>query len=373
MSNYLQNAERIIIKIGSSLLVDEDSGKLKEKWFKSLCADIAMLRDMGKQVLIVSSGSIALGRHLLGLKPGRLRLEDSQAAAATGQIALAQYYQQHLSNHDLIAAQVLLTLSVTEERRKYLNARNTLERLLTYGAVPVINENDTVTTTEIRYGDNDRLAARVANMVGAECLVLLSDVDGLYKQNPEEVEGAEFVPEVAQVTPEIEAMAGKKQTSMGSGGMETKIIAARMATKAGCHMAITNGQYENPISRLLQGAKSTWFIAQSSPHGARKTWISSTLETTGHLFIDAGAEKALLSGKSLLPAGVVKLDGTFERGDAVIICDEQGHEIARGLVAFDMSDAKRIIGHQSQEIEHILGYRGRDEIVHRDDMMMTRD
>jgi len=371
MSDIFKNAKRIVIKIGSSLLVDEDTGQLKEKWLASLCADIADLQKSGKQVLVVSSGSIALGRTILGLDEGVLKLEDSQAAAATGQIALAQFYQQHLAKHGLIAAQILLTLSVTEERRQYLNARNTLEGLLQRGAVPVINENDTVATTEIRYGDNDRLAARVAGMVGADYIIILSDIDGLYSANPDEDDTAEFIANVSAITPEITAMAGKKRTKMGSGGMETKIEAARMSLASGNNMIISSGTTEHPIKHLIEGGRHTLFAAQSTPKSAREQWITNTFEPTGSLIIDAGAEKALHSGKSLLPAGVSSVDGTFERGDTVLICNQDGVEIARGIIAYDIADARRILGHKSLDIENMLGYRGRDELVHRDDMVMT--
>jgi glutamate 5-kinase len=365
----LAAARRLTVKIGSALLVEPETGTLKGEWLGSLSADLARFRARGADVIIVTSGAIALGRRVLKLTKGPLKLEESQAAAAVGQIALAHAWQQSLASHGLVAGQVLLTLADTEERRRYLNARATLSTLLRHKAVPVINENDTVATTEIRYGDNDRLAARVSSMMSGDCLVLLSDVDGLYTAAPDQA-GAALIPEVRDLTPEIEAMAGKPISGVGAGGMVTKIAAARIAMAAGADMVIASGRQLHPLSRILDGAPSTWFISQANPVAARKRWIAGALVPTGRIVIDAGAEMALATGKSLLPAGVKRLEGRFARGDAVSIVSEGGREIARGLVAYDRDDAQRIIGRRSAEIEAILGFRGRHEMVHRDDLVM---
>jgi glutamate 5-kinase len=317
----------------------------------------------------VSSGAIALGRRSLKLSKGELKLEEKQAAAAVGQIALAQAWSAAFGEAGIVAAQVLVTLTDTEERRRYLNARATLSTLLAQGAVPVINENDTVATSEIRYGDNDRLAARVASMMSADCLVLLSDIDGLYNAPPGKP-GAIFVDEVREITPEIEAMAGKPTSGMGSGGMVTKLEAGRIALSAGCNMVIASGHQLHPLRRIADGERCTWFVASSSPLLARKRWIAGTLVPMGRLTVDAGAAMALAKGKSLLPAGVKKVEGAFARGDAVSIASEAGQEIARGLVTYDVLDAQRIAGKKTSEIELVLGFRGRDEMVHRDDMVI---
>ena len=366
----LAAARRLIVKIGSALLVDPGTGALNAEWLDSLSHDLGEARARGADILIVTSGAIALGRRVLKLSPGPLKLEESQAAAAVGQIALARAWQQSLASHGLVAGQVLLTLADTEERRRYLNARATLFTLLRHAAVPVINENDTVATSEIRYGDNDRLAARVSSMVSGDCLVLLSDVDGLYTAAPGQA-GATLIPEVRDLTPEIEAMAGKPVSVLGSGGMTTKIEAARIATGAGAHMVIASGRGAHPLRAILDGAPCTWFVSQATPIAARKRWIAGSLVPTGRIVIDAGAETALAAGKSLLPAGVKRLEGQFARGDAVSIVSERGHEIARGLVAYDRADAERIIGRRSAETEAILGFRGRDEMVHRDDLIRS--
>ena len=367
-SERLAAARRLAVKIGSALLVEPETGTLNAEWLQSLVHDLAQFRARGCDILIVTSGAIALGRRVLKLAPGPLKLEESQAAAAIGQIALAHAWRQNLAIHDLVAGQVLLTLADTEERRRYLNARATLFTLLRHKAVPVINENDTVATSEIRYGDNDRLAARVCSMVSGDCLVLLSDVDGLYTAAPGQA-GATLIPEVRDLTPEIEAMAGKAVSGVGSGGMATKIEAARIATAAGAHMVIASGRQLHPLGRSLDGAPATWFVSQANPLAARKRWIAGSLVPTGKLVIDAGAEMALEAGKSLLPAGVTRVEGQFARGDAISIISERGHEVARGLIAYDRADAERIIGRRSAEIEAILGFRGRDEMVHRDDLV----
>ncbi len=370
LTSRLTNAKRVVIKIGSALLVDGSTGELRKNWLSALAEDIAVMKSRGQEVLIVSSGSIAMGRHVLGLKSGSLKLEESQAAAATGQIHLAHAYQEILGTVDIKVAQILLTLSDTEERRRYLNARSTLSTLLTLGAVPVVNENDTVATSEIRYGDNDRLAARVAQMIGADCLILLSDVDGLYEADPTTNPNAKFLPEVTALTDEILAMAGGAQTNVGSGGMVTKLKAAQIAMAAGCHMFIASGAIQHPLSAIENGARTTCFVAQDTPRSARKKWIAGRHSSHGSLIIDAGAEKALGRGTSLLPAGVTEVTGQFDRGDLVTIFGPSGQELGRGLCAYSSKDALRIIGHKSGEITEILGYSGRDEIVHRDELAL---
>jgi len=365
-------ARRIVVKIGSSLLVDRASGELKSGWLDTLADDVAGLVKSGKQVIVVSSGAIALGRHVLGFAKGMLELEKSQAAAAVGQISLAGAYQAVFKARGLAAAQILLTLGDTEERRRYLNARQTIDTLLAERAVPVVNENDTVATAEIRYGDNDRLSARVASMMSADCLVLLSDVDGLYTVPPGSGAGARLIPEVRQITPEIEAMAGGAGTELSRGGMVTKIEAGKIALASGTNMVITSGKVEHPLRALAEGAPCTWLLAPSDPVTARKRWIAGRLEPRGVVEIDAGAEKALLSGKSLLPAGVKRVEGSFERGDAVVIRAADGRELGRGLVAYARDDAVRIIGRKTSEIAAILGFAGRAALVHRDDMVLSR-
>jgi glutamate 5-kinase len=361
----------IIVKVGSALLVDAESGTLKRDWLRALCEDIAALRGEGHAVIVVSSGAIALGRRALKLKPGALRLEESQAAASVGQVRLAEAWAESLAAKDIVASQILLTFGDTEERRRYLNARATLKTLLDLKAVPVINENDTVATAEIRYGDNDRLAARVASMMEADMLVLLSDVDGLYSADPTRDPRAEHIPDVAGITPAIEAMAGDSVSGFGRGGMSSKIAAARIATGAGCSVLIAKGKTDHPIAAIRSGARHTRFAASTTPAAARKRWIAGVLKPTGTLIIDAGAARALSDGKSLLPAGIRQIDGRFERGDAVLVKDQQGHEIARGLAAYGVEDAERIAGKRTADIEAILGYRGRDEMIHRDDLALT--
>jgi glutamate 5-kinase len=333
---------------------------------------VARLRKRGQEVILVSSGAIALGRRHLGLAAGKLRLEESQAAAAVGQIRLAHAYKELLDEHQITVAQILLTLGDTEQRRRYLNARGTLNTLLSLGAVPVINENDTVATAEIRYGDNDRLAARVAQMVGADCLVLLSDIDGLYTANPNEDPDAQFIARVLEITPAIEAMASGTAGEMGSGGMQTKIAAAKIAVGAGCHLCIAKGAHPHPLLRIEEGALCTWFVPSSTPVATRKQWIAGTLKPAGAIAVDDGAVRALLAGKSLLPAGVTRAVGRFERGDTVSIIGPDGNEVGRGICAYSDGDAARIIGRKSAEIEALLGYRGRDEIVHRDDLVLLK-
>jgi glutamate 5-kinase len=365
-------ARRVVVKIGSALLAERSNGALKQAWLTSLMDDVAGLAKAGKEVVLVSSGSIALGRHKLGLPKGALALEQSQAAAAVGQISLAHAYQELGRERGLTIAQILLTLGDTEQRRRYLNARNTLETLLALKAIPVVNENDTVATAEIRYGANDRLSARVASMVSADCLVLLSDIDGLYTAPPNANADAKRIDLVTQITAEIEAMAGDAGTELSKGGMRTKVEAGKIAMAAGTHMVITTGKVLNPLKAISDGCPCTWFIAPSDPVTARKRWLAGQLEPKGTVEIDAGAEKALTTGKSLLPAGVRRVEGTFERGDAVVIRGPEGREVGRGLVAYSVGDARRIIGKRSAEIEAILGFCGRDELIHRDDMALSR-
>jgi len=364
----LKGHSRIVVKIGSALLVEQ--GELKRAWLDALVSDVVSLAEAGAEMLIVSSGSIALGRGILGLPRGPLKLEESQAAAAAGQIALAQAYADALGAHGRKAGQILLTLGDTEERRRYLNARATIGTLLKLGAVPIINENDSVATSEIRYGDNDRLAARVATMASADCLVLLSDIDGLYTAPPHQNPQAVFLPEVPRITAEIEAMAGSAGSELSRGGMKTKIDAGKIATAAGTSMVITSGKELNPLKRLDDGARGTWFPALATPASARKAWIGGHLEPRGQIGLDAGAVRAMKSGKSLLPAGVTSVTGSFMRGDAVILLSPEGRTIGRGLIAYDADEAQLIAGRNSREIEAIVGYPGRAEMIHRDDLVL---
>jgi glutamate 5-kinase len=366
----LTDFRRIVVKVGSSLLVDVAGGRVHDSWLASLCEDIATLHKDRRDILVVSSGAIALGRSKLKLPRGPLKLEDSQAAAAVGQIALARIWSETLGRHGITAGQILVTLGDTEERRRYLNARETIDKLLEWKCVPVINENDTVATSEIRYGDNDRLAARVATMASADCLVLLSDIDGLYDAPPGEGRNAKLIPLVERITPEIEAAAGASGSELSRGGMVTKIEAGKIATSAGTHMVIASGKREHPLQAIADGNPCTWFLTPANPVTARKKWIAGSLEPKGTLFIDAGAVAALRRGKSLLPAGVKRVDGEFARGDAVIIRDLDGAEVGRGLVAYDASDAAQIVGKSSADVKMVLGFEGRVEIVHRDDLVM---
>jgi len=368
----LKSFKRIVIKVGSSLLVDRKDG-LKEAWLNALASDIAGLHAGGADILVVSSGAVALGRGVLGLKARELALEEKQAAAAVGQIALSGCWARSLGAHKLTAAQILLTYGDTEERRRYLNARETIETLFQHRAIPVINENDTVATSEIRYGDNDRLAARVGTMASADCVVLLSDIDGLFTAPPATNPNAEFVPEVPRITAQIEAMAGGAASELSRGGMMTKIEAAKIATAGGAAMLIANGTRMNPLAAVLDGARCTWFLSPSTPVTARKRWIGGTLEPRGILFVDKGAADALRDGASLLPAGVKRVDGSFARGDLVVVRGPDGGEIARGLVAYDAIDAVKIMGRASRDIEKILGYSGRKEIIHRDALVLSSD
>jgi glutamate 5-kinase len=364
-------AQRIVVKIGSALLAERETGRLKADWLASLIEDVAELARAGKDVVLVSSGSIALGRHKLRLPKGALELEQSQAAAAVGQIGLAHAYQELAAKSGLTVAQILLTLGDTEERRRYLNARHTIETLLRLKAIPVVNENDTVATAEIKYGDNDRLSARVASMVSADCLVLLSDIDGLYTAPPGGSPDAKHIPIVTEITADIEAMAGDAGTELSKGGMKTKIEAGKIALGAGTNMVIATGKVQHPLRAISEGATVTWFLAKQDPVTAKKRWIAGQLEARGTLHVDAGAEKALVSGKSLLAAGVKRVEGDFGRGDAVIIRSPDGRELGRGLSSYARGDAERILGRKSSEIADILGYEGGPELIHRDDMALT--
>jgi glutamate 5-kinase len=368
----LTQARRVVVKVGSALLVDGRTGRLNRTWLKTLIEDLLRLQRRGQQVILVSSGAIALGRRQLKLPAGPLRLEESQAAAAVGQIRLAHAYKELLEDGGVNVAQVLLTLEDSEQRTRYLNARATLEALLSLNVIPVINENDTVATAEIRYGDNDRLAARVAQMASADCLVLLSDVDGLYSADPNRDPNARFIERVLRITPEIEAMAGRASSEVGSGGMSTKIVAARIAVNAGCHMCIAAGGQRHPIRRIENGARCSWFVPTSTPVAARKQWIAGTLRPAGAIHIDAGALRALHGGKSLLAAGVTGTAGRFESGDTVSVLAPGGSEIARGIAAYSDGDAARIMGRKSGEIEALLGFRGREELIHRDDLVILQ-
>lgn len=370
LAPLLHEAGRVVVKIGSALLVQEESGDIRYDWLDSLAQDLATLVARGQEVIVVSSGAIAVGRRLLALPQKRLRLEEKQATAAAGQIRLAHAYQEALARHDITVAQVLLTLEDTEARRRHLNARNTLNTLLKHRALPVINENDTVATEEIRYGDNDRLAARVAQIVMADGLLLLSDVDGLYDADPQRRADARHVPEVEAVTEEVMSMAAGPASGVGSGGMTTKLLAARIATHAGCSTIVTDGTRERPIAALIAGARHTIFHARGTPAAARKQWLAGALEVRGTLTLDDGAVRALAAGHSLLPVGVTAVSGSFSRGDPVSIAGADGRELGRGLVAYDSSEAARIAGCRSEEIAARLGYPGRATMVHRNDLVL---
>lgn len=368
----LETSNRLIIKIGSAILVNSDTGSLRQDWLDSLSQDISSLKQAGKDIVIVSSGAIALGRARLNLLGRKLSLAEKQACAAAGQSLLTQAYEHALGAHNIITAQALLTLNDTEDRRRWLNARSTLETLLTLGAIPIINENDTVATDEIRYGDNDRLAARTAQMLGADTLILLSDIDGLYTADPRRDETAEHLPIIPELTDDIMAMGGgvNSEAALGSGGMATKLAAAKIAVKAGCQMCIMDGRDKNPLKRLQNGERSSWFQAESNPKKARQQWIGGALKPRGSLIIDAGAAAALKKGKSLLAAGVKTLSGDFYKGDAVSVCDKDGTEIARGLAAYDADEASQILGLKSRDIQSVLGYDNGAALIHRDNLVM---
>ena len=367
-STPLHVARRAVIKISSSLLVDPARNEIKQHWLGQFVEDVVAMRARGQQVVLVTSGAVALGRRVLGFPAGPLRLEESQAAAACGQIRLAHAYQEALAKHHLSVAQVLLTPGDTEARQPYLNVRATLRNLLGLGVIPIINENDTVTPPELRYSDNDQLAARVAAMMEADCLILLSDIDGLYTADPNLDPKAQFIPEVRSITPEIAAMGGGSRNGFGRGGMVTKLEAARIALRSGCAMAIAKGGMDHPLQVLLEGGRCTWFLPDCSPVAAWKIWIAGSLNPRGSLTIDAGAARALRQGKSLLSVGVTAVKGDFERGDPVRVVDVDGVELARGLIAYGGDEARKIMGHKSEDIESLLGYAAREELIHRDDL-----
>jgi glutamate 5-kinase len=363
-------ARLLVVKLGSALVVDQEQAVPRHEWLRMVAGDIAQARARGTQVIVVSSGAIALARRTLNLTQPRLRLEEKQAAAAVGQIRLAQAWTEALAAQGLIAAQLLLTLGDIEDRRRYLNARDTLRTLMALGCVPVINENDSVATAEIRFGDNDRLAARVAEMVQADQLVLFSDIDGLYTADPRYHAAATHIAVVSQLTPEIDAMGGEPPPGYSSGGMRTKLLAARIATQAGTAMAIALGHRERPLSALAGGARCTWFLPSPEARSARKNWIAGSLLPAGSLAVDSGAARALAAGGSLLPAGVQAVTGSFGQGDAVLVLGPQGERLGQGLAAYDAADAMRLAGHRSDTFEAILGWRGRDEMIHRDDLVL---
>ena len=368
--NALPAARRIVVKVGSALLVDEDKNTINTAWLAGIASDIARLKAARKDVVVVSSGAIALGSRLLKIHNKTMSLQEKQAAAATGQVTLAHAWMDALGAHKVQTAQILLSPDDTETRRKHLNARATMGALLELGAVPVVNENDTVATAEIRFGDNDRLAARVAAMIGADLLVLLSDVDGLYTNNPNDNKAATHLPQIDHITADIMAMAGAANAQYASGGMVTKLEAARISTAAGCHMIICDGRHPEPLSLLEKGANCSCFIATETPHAARKQWIAGALTPRGTIAVDAGAALALRRGKSLLPAGVVAVDGQFDRGDLIAVEDQSGRVIGHGLSSYSAGDAAKIKGHKSREIETMLGYRGRDEMIHADNLVV---
>ncbi len=367
----LLSARRLVVKVGSALIVEQADGDIRQAWLDSLADDLVALRDAGVETLIVTSGAVAVGRRALGLGARALRLEEKQAAAAVGQIRLAEAYRASLARHGVVAAQILVTPDDTEARRRHLNARATLTALLSMSAVPVINENDTVATVELRFGDNDRLAARVAQMASADTLVLLSDIDGLYTADPRSDPAATHLPTVAELTPEILAMAGEARPGISSGGMVTKLAAARIATAAGCRMAIASGRAAHPLAALRDGARATWFLASGEPLTARKRWIAAHVAVSGSVVIDDGATRALASGKSLLPAGVTDVAGQFERGDLIAVRDRDGREIGRGLSNYAADAARALAGRHSALSESILGYRGREELIHRDNLVLN--
>ena len=373
IAEYVQNAKRVVIKIGSALLFDPVRGEARKDWMKALAADVAALRAQGSQVVLISSGSIALGRRHLGLNNKTIRLEEKQAAAATGQVELAQLWSEALAQEGLRAGQILLAPEDTETRRRHINARATMQTLLGLGVVPVVNENDTVTTYEIRFGDNDRLAARVAAMVSADLLILLSDVDGLYTANPHQIEKVRHIPEIKDITPEILAMGGNANSEFASGGMATKLAAGRIACAAGVGMIICKGFEDRPVSALIAGARCSFFKPQTSLIKARKSWIAGALDPKGSISVDQGAQTALRRGKSLLPAGITKIDGQFERGDLVVILTETGKELGHGLAGHSSAEADKLKGHNSKDFAIILGYECRAELIHADDLVLQHE
>jgi glutamate 5-kinase len=371
--DLIKSTRLVVIKIGSALIVDPATGKARADWMRDLAADVASLRAAGTQVVLISSGSIALGRQHLSLPAGDIKLPEKQAAAAIGQVELAQLWSNALQAHDMRTAQILLAPEDTETRRRHINARTTIQTLLELGFVPVVNENDTVTTYEIRFGDNDRLAARVAGMISADLLILLSDVDGLYTKNPHQSEDAEHIPEITQIDEDIMALGGGANAEFASGGMATKLAAARIATEAGADMVICKGSASRPVTALLDGARYSLFHRRTSPKKARKNWIAGALDPKGQIVVDKGAQSALLKGKSLLPVGILRLSGQFDRGDLVQIINAEGIELGHGLAGYATAEAEKIKGQKSQVIETLLGYEGRAELIHADDLVLRGD
>ena len=371
--DLIKSTRLVVIKIGSALIVDPATGKARADWMRDLAADVASLRAVGTQVVLISSGSIALGRQHLSLPAGAIKLPEKQAAAAIGQVELAQLWSNALQAHDMRTAQILLAPEDTETRRRHINARTTIQTLLELGFVPVVNENDTVTTYEIRFGDNDRLAARVAGMISADLLILLSDVDGLYTKNPHQSEDAEHIPEITQIDEDIMALGGGANAEFASGGMATKLAAARIATEAGADMVICKGSASRPVTALLDGARYSLFHRRTSPKKARKNWIAGALDPKGQIVVDKGAQSALLKGKSLLPVGILRLSGQFDRGDLVQIINAEGIELGHGLAGYATAEAEKIKGQKSQVIETLLGYEGRAELIHADDLVLRGD
>ena len=373
LKDLIKSTRLVVIKIGSALIVDPATGKARADWMRDLAADVASLRAAGTQVVLISSGSIALGRQHLSLPAGAIKLPEKQAAAAIGQVELAQLWSNALQAHDMRTAQILLAPEDTETRRRHINARTTIQTLLELGFVPVVNENDTVTTYEIRFGDNDRLAARVAGMISADLLILLSDVDGLYTKNPHQSEDAEHIPEITQIDEDIMALGGGANAEFASGGMATKLAAARIATEAGADMVICKGGASHPVTALLDGARYSLFHRRTSPKKARKNWIAGALDPKGQIVVDKGAQSALLKGKSLLPVGILRLSGQFDRGDLVQIINAEGIELGHGLAGYATAEAEKIKGQKSQVIETLLGYEGRAELIHADDLVLRGD
>lgn len=365
----LSSARRIVIKIGSSLIAE--SARLRNAWLAAMAADIATLHAAGKEVILVSSGAVALGRPKVGLGAQKLSLEEKQAAAAAGQPLLIQAWQKAFEQHGIHVAQLLLTLEDSEDRRRYLNARATFTTLLSHRLIPIVNENDSVATAELKFGDNDRLAARVSAMLSADCLVLFSDVDGLYDKNPAEHADAKHIPLIKALTPEIMAMGGGAASTLSNGGMKTKLEAAQMATAAGCHMVIARGNEKHALQALLGGGTASWFMASTKPQLARKDWIAGSVKPRGSVTVDSGAAKALKAGKSLLPAGVIAVEGQFERGDIIHVYSAEGVALAKGIASYNAKETRRIMGKKSDAVEAILGYAHRDTLIHRDDLVMV--
>ncbi len=364
---YIDKFKKIVIKIGSSILVDQ-KGKPKKLWLKEFAKDIKSLLNKKKQIVIVSSGAIALGCEYLQINKKGLKIDKSQAVASIGQIELMDFYKKTFDKSKIKISQILLTLDDTEQRRRSINAKRTIDNLLAMGIVPIVNENDTTATTEIKYGDNDRLAARVSQIISADCLILLSDVDGLYTDNPKKNKKTKFIKIVKEIDENIKKYATKTENFYGSGGMKTKIEAAKICQLAGCYMAIANGNYINPIKKMIQNQRCTWFMPKVSKLDARKQWIIGSVAPKGEVIIDHGAIKAISNGKSLLPAGVKKISGIFEKGDHILVKDQNNVECARGLASFSSIEIEKIKGFHSREIKNILGYSGREEIIHKDDL-----